>query len=98
MVGGMKERAPVGSSGSLLVEAVLFLVLGRPIVVTISVLYELMLKIDLKKKEIYCLIGPVGHADVNASCRIGFSACPRAVGAFRFIFGSTSIELLIVGT
>lgn len=32
MVGGMKERAPVGSSGSLLVEAVLFLLLGRPIV------------------------------------------------------------------
>lgn len=41
MVGGMKERAPVGSSGTLLVEGVLFLLLGRPIVVTISVLYEL---------------------------------------------------------
>jgi hypothetical protein len=43
MVGGMKERAPVGSSGSLLVEESLVLELGRPIVVTISVLYELML-------------------------------------------------------
>lgn len=82
----MKERAPVGSSGSLLVEEGLVLVLGRPIVVNISVLYELMLKIDLEKKEIYCLIGRVGLADVNASCQIGLSACPQAVGAFRFLY------------
>jgi hypothetical protein len=88
-VGGMKERAPVGSSGSLLAEAVLFLLLGRPIVVImlLSLLYELNVvnRSEAEEgKKIYYLIGRVGHVDVNASCHFGLSACPRAVARSAF--------------
>jgi hypothetical protein len=55
MVGGMKERAPVGSSGSLWL-VVLFLLLGRPIVAIMLLSRKLNVvnrsEVERRKKKI----------------------------------------------